>query len=130
MRSKYVLAGWALSALATLVLLADAATMLFAPERLAQPMRDTGFTQAQFPLLASILVLGTLSYLMRPTALIGAIVLTGFLGGAICAHVRVGELASAPEIVCVAIGVLVWCGLALRDPAVGRGLIGARASSR
>jgi hypothetical protein len=126
MSSKQLLAGWLLSALAMLILLADAYNMVFAPERLAQAMQAAGFSQAQLPLMASILVVGGLTYLAPPTALLGTIIFTGFLGGAICAHVRIGEPASSHIFVCLAIGVLVWSGLALREPTIGRRLVGAR----
>jgi hypothetical protein len=125
MRSKQVLVGWALSTLAALSLLADAFTMLFAPEKLAQPMQETGFTPAQLPLIGAILVVGVLIYVTPRMALLGAIVLTGFLGGAICAHVRIGEILSAPEVICLGIGLVVWLGLGLREPTLGRRLIGA-----
>jgi hypothetical protein len=125
MRSKQIFAGWALSTVAGLILLADAFTMLFAPEKLAQPMQETGFTPTQLPLIGAILVVGVVIYLTPRAALLGAIVLTGFLGGAICAHVRIGEVLSAPEVICLAIGLLVWVGLGLRDPTMGRRVIGA-----
>jgi hypothetical protein len=50
-------------------------------------------------------------YLIPQTAVLGAILLTGYLGGAIAAHVRIGENFLAPAL----IGVLVWLGLYLRD---------------
>jgi hypothetical protein len=130
MPSKQILAGWALSALAVLILLNDAYNMLFAPERLAHAMQVTGFSQAQLPLLASILVVGALAYLAPPTALLGTAIFTGFLGGAICAHVRIGEQASSHIFFCLAIGLLVWSGLALREPIIGRRLVGVRAPAR
>jgi hypothetical protein len=60
-------------------------------------------------------------YLIPQTAALGAILLTGYLGGAIAAHVRIGEQFVAPAV----IGVLVWLGLYLRD-AIVRGLIPIR----
>jgi len=50
-------------------------------------------------------------YLIPPTAVLGAILLTGYLGGAIATHVRIGE----PVVLHVGIGVAVWLGLFLRD---------------
>jgi hypothetical protein len=126
MRSKQVLTGWTLSVTATLIPLADALTMLFAPETLAQPIQETGFSQDHLPLFATILLLGTLTYLIPRTALMGAILFTGFFGGAICAHVRIWALDSIPGVICLAIGLLVWSGLGLRDPTIGRRLIGIR----
>ena len=73
-----------------------------------------GFEHFGYPPNA-ILVLGTVEvactilYLIPQTAVLGAILLTGFLGGATATHVRVGEPFFAPIIV----GVLVWLGLFL-----------------
>jgi len=55
----------------------------------------------------------TIVYAVPQTAVLGAILLTGYLGGAVATHVRIGEYAEmAPPII---IGVLVWLGLYLRD---------------
>jgi hypothetical protein len=54
----------------------------------------------------------TIIYLIPRTAVIGAILLTGYLGGAILTHLRVGE----PVFMQVIFGVLIWGGLYLRDP--------------
>jgi len=50
-------------------------------------------------------------YLIPQTAVVGAILLTGYIGGAICTHWRVGE----PVWTHIVIGVLIWLGLYLRD---------------
>ena len=54
----------------------------------------------------------TVLYLIPQTAVLGAILLTGYLGGAVATHVRIGE-GFAPPIV---MGVMLWGGLVLRDP--------------
>jgi hypothetical protein len=54
----------------------------------------------------------TALFLIPRTAVIGAVLLTGYFGGATATHVRIGE----PFIVPVAVGVLVWLALFLRDP--------------
>jgi len=43
---------------------------------------------------------------------------TGFLGGAICAHVRIGELGAPPEIMSLLLGAMTWGGLYARDPRI------------
>jgi len=48
----------------------------------------------------------------------GAILVTGFLGGAICAHVRIGELGSPPELISLFLGAMTWGGLYLRNPRI------------
>ena len=50
------------------------------------------------------------------TSVLGAILVTGFLGGAIASHVRIGEYGSAEQIFCLLLGLATWGGLHLRDP--------------
>lgn len=119
--------GWGVSLIVAVICAADVATMAFAPGKLAGVMQATGFSAQQLPFIATILTFATALYLFPRTALPGAILLTGFFGGAICTHVRIGEYASAPQIICFAIAALAWVGLALRDPAIGRRLSGAGA---
>ena len=57
-------------------------------------------------------------YAIPATAVLGAILVTGFLGGAICAHVRIGELGSPPEIISLLLGAMTWGGLYARDPRI------------
>ena len=59
-------------------------------------------------------------YLIPRTAFLGAILTTGYLGGALWTHLRVGDTWYFPII----IGVLMWLGLALRQPAIFRLLLG------
>lgn len=55
-------------------------------------------------------------YLLPHTAMLGAILLTGYMGGVIVTHLRLGE----PVLTAVVIGVVVWLGLYLRDPRLRR----------
>jgi hypothetical protein len=57
-------------------------------------------------------LLSVVCYLIPRTAVLGAVLLTGYLGGAIATHARLGEPFVAPII----LGVVVWAGLWLRDP--------------
>ncbi|MDI3380561.1 DoxX family protein [Xenophilus aerolatus] len=116
--SAAVWTGRVLSALVVLVLLADAAVSLFAPEKLAEPMAATGFSAALAPQLATLMLVCAALYAIPRTSVLGAILTTGFLGGAICAHFRIGEMGSGSQIVCLLIGVAAWLGLYLRMPAL------------
>jgi hypothetical protein len=60
-------------------------------------------------------------YLIPRTSVLGAILLAGYMGGAICTHWRVGE----PFILQASLGILVWLGLYLREPRL-RGLLPQR----
>lgn len=111
-------AGWALSGIAILFLAADAAGKLFAPELMianSPPLglpADAGF----YRLLGGILAMCTLLYAVPRTSVIGAILLTGYLGGAVASHLRVGSPLLGFTLFGVYVGVVVWAGLWLREP--------------
>ncbi len=86
--------------------------MAFRPEVLAREFAETGFMPAQAPMLAAIIAAAILLYAIPRTSLLGAILVTGFLGGAICAHFRLGEFGSSPQFLCLLLGVLTWAGAA------------------
>ena len=109
-------AGLLLSALTTAFLLWDAALGLLLPDRLRASVEETGFQLSQVATLGGIALVCAILYALPRTAVLGAILTTGFLGGAICSHFRLGEIGSPPQIVSVLIGVLAWGGLYLRDP--------------
>lgn len=103
------------SGLAVVALLADGIVQFLVPA-LAGPMLDeAGFDTGIAPILGIVMAGCAVLYALPKTAMLGAIVTTGFLGGAICTHVRLGEIASPPEIISLILGVLVWGGLWLRD---------------
>ncbi|MDR3509238.1 MAG: DoxX family protein [Caulobacteraceae bacterium] len=110
--------GRSASALVVAALLVDGAMQLFAPSQIASMMRETGFAMDLTPMLGGIMVACALLYAIPATTVLGAIFVTGFLGGAICAHVRLGELGSPPEILSLFLGVMTWGGLYLRDPRI------------
>ena len=107
--------GRIISAVVTLLLLADGAVQLFAPELLRAEMEASAFPLSLSPILGIITLTCTILYAIPRTAVLGAILLTGFLGGAICTHFRLGEIGSPPQIICLALGIMTWAGLYLRD---------------
>ena len=113
------------SALVVLILVADAAVAFFRPETLRAEMEATGFPM-DMSLALDLIMLGCAAvYALPRTAVMGAILVTGFLGGAICTHFRLREIGSAPQLICLGLGILTWGGLWLRDPRV-RGLLPLR----
>lgn len=104
--------GYVLSALPSLLLLFSASMKFTHPASL-----DAGFEHLGWP-VSLALTLGILEagcvviYLIPPTAILGAILMTGYLGGAMATHLRIGE----PVFMQLALGVLAWGGLFLRDP--------------
>lgn len=107
--------GRALSSLVVLALLADAAVNLLSPGTMSAEMALTGFSPSLAPALGIIMLVCAIAYAVPRTAVIGAILVTGFLGGAICTHFRLGEFGSPPQLICLLLGVMTWGGLYLRD---------------
>jgi hypothetical protein len=101
--------------LVVLALLTDAAVNLLTPETIAGEVIATGFKISQTPALGTIVLFCALLYAIPRTAVLGAILVTGFLGGAICTHFRLGEVFSPPQIVGLVLGALTWAGIYLRD---------------
>jgi hypothetical protein len=94
-----VWAGRGLGALVVIVLLADAASMLFAPSTLKAGRDATGFALSSAPALGIMVLVCAIVYAIPRTAVLGAILVTGFLGGAICTPFRLGESGSSPQLI-------------------------------
>jgi DoxX-like family len=110
--------GRILGAIVVLALLADAGVSLFASHLLAKNMEETGFPVALSAVVGGILAVSTVLYAIPRTSVLGAILLTGFLGGAICTHLRMGEMGSPPQIASALLGIAAWASLYLRSNAV------------
>ncbi|MFK0165338.1 DoxX family protein [Rhizobium sp. NPDC090279] len=112
--------GWVLSAIVILALAADAAVDLFAPSLISAQMEETGFPASLATAVGLIILVCVVLYAIPRTAVLGAILTTGFFGGAICAHFRLGEIGSPPQLISLLLGVVAWGGLYLRDERVRR----------
>jgi hypothetical protein len=111
-------AGGIMSALVIIVLAVDGTIELFAPSQIASMLQETGFAMELTRVVGPLILACAILYAIPATSVLGAILVTGFLGGAICAHVRIGELGSSPQIICLLLGVLTWGGLYMRDPRI------------
>ena len=114
--------GWLLSVLPSLMLLFSGSMKLVKPEDVVKGFEHLGYPEHLALALGIVEVSCTLVYLIPRTAVLGAILLTGYLGGAIATHVRLLEMQFLVPLV---LGVLIWGGLFLRDPQV-RALIPIR----
>ena len=110
--------GRAMSAIVVVALAADGATQLFAPAQIASMLQETGFAMDLTRIVGPIILACAILYAIPATSVLGAILVTGFLGGAICAHVRIGELGSSPEFISLLLGAMAWGGLYARDPRI------------
>jgi len=108
--------GWTLSGLVIAFLLMDAAMKLLALQVVLEAQEPLGFSGAAIARGFGVLLLAcTLLYAAPQTAVLGAILLTGYLGGAVATHLRVGDPLFTHILFGVYLGVLLWLGLYLRD---------------
>ncbi len=107
--------GRILSGLVIVFLLFDAAIKLIPLDVVIETSRQLGIpTDISFTLGVMTLV-GTLLYAYPKTSVVGAVLLTGYLGGAIYVHVRAGSPLFSHTLFGVYLGVMLWGGLYLRD---------------
>jgi hypothetical protein len=121
-------AGWVMSALPALFLLVDGVMKLVKPAIVVETTVQLGYPESVILGLGLALLACTVLYLIPPTSVLGAILLTGYLGGAVAAHVRV-EDGLFPVLFPIIIGALLWGGLLMRDGRL-RDLIPLRAGRR
>ena len=108
--------GWVLSGLVIAFLLMDATMKLLALPIVLETQEPLGFSGAGLARGLGVLLLAcTLLYAAPQTAVLGAILLTGYLGGAVVTHVRVGDPLFSHILFGVYVGVFLWLGLYLRD---------------
>jgi len=106
--------GRILSVLPALFLLVDGVMKLVKPEVVVKTTLELGYAETVIVPLGIVLLACTILYLIPRTAIVGAILLTGYLGGAVATHVRAGQ--GLFEITFPALfGALLWGGLVLRD---------------
>ncbi len=113
-----VWAGRIISTILVVLLLLDATMKLI----VLQPVIDASLALG-WPVdpltvrsLGGILAMATFLYAAPQTSVLGAIVLTGYLGGAIATHARIGDPLLSHTLFGVYVGVALWAGLWLRDP--------------
>ena len=102
------------SGLPALFLLVDGVMKLVKPAVVVEGTVRLGYPETVILPLGIVLIACTVVYLIPRTAVLGAILLTGYLGGAVATHVRVGE-GLFPVSFPILLGVLLWGGLYLRD---------------
>ena len=106
-----VWAGRVISVLVSLVFVASAFMKLKGGTEVVQGMAHLELPESLIAPLAILEISCAAIYLIPATTVLGAILLTGYMGGAICTHWRVGD----PFVVQIALGIFVWLGLYLRE---------------
>jgi hypothetical protein len=103
--------GRGISMLVSVVFLFSAFMKIKGGEELSQGIAHLGLPESLMVPLSILEISCVVIYLVPATSVLGAILLTGYIGGAICTHLRVGDV----FVMQIAIGVLVWLGLYLRE---------------
>jgi hypothetical protein len=117
-RSRWV--GRTLTGLTTAFLLFDAGIKLAKHPAVAESSQALGLPAELAPSLGVLTLLCLALHLVPRTAVLGAVLLTGYFGGAVLTHLRVGDPLLTHTLFPVYIGALLWTGLYLRDDRVRR----------
>ena len=116
-RGKMWWIGWTMSGLVIAFLLLDAGMKLAAVQPVLEAGAQIGFPGAAMARkLGVLLLVCTLLYAFPRSSVLGAILVTAYLGGAVATHVRLGNPLFSHVLFGVYVGVLMWAGLAIREP--------------
>jgi hypothetical protein len=107
--------GRIMSAIPALFLIMDSIMKLMNIQAVRDTMTQLGYPTTLSATLGIVTLICVAFYLVPRTSVLGAILLTGYLGGAVATHVRVGDPLFSHILFPVYIGILVWGGLYLRD---------------
>ena len=103
--------GWVISVLMCLVFVASGVAKLVRPPQVVKGFEHVGLPASLILTIGILELCCVVIYLFPRTAILGAILFTGFIGGAILTHLRVGE----PVYVHIVFGILLWLGIYLRE---------------
>jgi hypothetical protein len=110
--------GWVISGLLAAFMLLDGVMKLVKPAPVAEAFARTGWPMDLSVTLGCILLVSTMLFLFPRTAVLGAILLTGYLGGAVATNLRLHNPLFSNTLFPVYFGVMVWMALRLREPKV------------
>jgi len=124
---KMLWTGRIMTALVVLFLLMDGVMKLFNPTPVVEGMTKLGYPLSLTSVIGIVLLICVVLFAIPRTSILGAILLTGYLGGAVASQLRVGLPLFSNVLFPVYMGVLIWGGLSLRDERL-RALIPLRSS--
>lgn len=116
--NKRLWAGRIISGIVVLFLIFDGVTKLMTVDPVVEGMRQLGYPVTLAPVIGAILLLCVILYVIPRTAPLGAILLTGYLGGAVASQLRIGMPLLGYTLFPIYVAVLMWGGLYLRDARV------------
>ena len=112
--------GTVLTVLLALFFLFDAVPKLLQLPVVVEATQQMGFAPSAVPVIGAVLLVCLALYLVPRTAILGAVLLTGYLGGAVCAQLRIDAPLFSTMLFPVYVGVVVWAALYLRSPQLRR----------
>jgi hypothetical protein len=107
--------GWALSAVTVLFMLFDAGGKLLLESHVVEATTKIGYPVAAIQPIGIIALLCTILYAVPRTAILGAVLLTGFYGGAVASKLRIEDPLFSSILFGVYFGLIAWAGVYLRD---------------
>ena len=108
-------AGYILSAIPALLLLSSGVAKIMKPAPVVQGFAHFGYPESLIVGIGILEFACAITYLIPRTSVLGAILVTGYLGGAIASHVRIGSPMFSHTLFGLYLGLMVWGGLWLRD---------------
>jgi hypothetical protein len=112
---KRLWVGRILSGIPVLMLLMDGVMKLFTPAPVVVAMTRLGYPPTLSLAIGIVLLICVITYMIPQTSVLGAILLTGYLGGAVATHLRVGDPLLSHVLFPIYVGILLWAGLFLRE---------------
>lgn len=107
--------GWVLTGLVSAFLLVDAVTHVLRPAPVVEATAALGYTSGAAVVMGVVQLACLALHLVPRTAVLGAVLLTGYLGGAVAAQLRIEAPLASTLLFPVYVGVALWAGLWLRD---------------
>ena len=120
---KMKITGWVLSILAILLLLVDGFAKLIKPEPVVQATLQLGYPESTITTIGILVIICVIIYAIPKFSFLGAILLTGFLGGAIATHFRINNPLFSHTLFPVYVLLFIWLGLYLRSASLRKLLL-------
>jgi hypothetical protein len=116
--------GRIMSGLVVLFMLFDGIYKLMTPDELMKAsINELGYAEHHLPIMGILALIATILYIIPATSVLGAVLLTGYFGGAIATHVRVDNPLFSHILFPVYLAILMWGGIWLRDQRVRKMLL-------
>ncbi len=112
------IAGLVISGLVVLFLLFDAVIHLLNTSQVQDAMAELGFDPSLNRVIGAVLLVSLVLYVVPVTSILGAVLLTGYLGGGVTSNMLTEQPIVSTTLFPIYVGILVWGGLYLRDTAV------------